>query len=75
MCLSFGSSKNVAPEPIICLRDLRIGTDGVFQTSLEIKKITVVEKKHDQEEGCSGEKNAEACEHQCGGRERTKWRF
>lgn len=46
-------SKNIAPEPIICTRDPKIGTDGVFQTYLEIKKkkVTVVRQKTAPEGG------------------------
>lgn len=44
-------SKNIAPEPIICTRHPKIGTDGVFQTYLENKKVAVVREKTGPEGG------------------------
>lgn len=38
-------SKNIAPQTIICTRDPKSGTDGVFETCLEIKKVTAVSEK------------------------------
>lgn len=38
-------SKSIASESIICTRDPKIGIDGVFQTSPEIKKVTAVREK------------------------------
>lgn len=39
------SWKSIAPGPLICPRDLKIGTDGVFQTYLQRKKVTMMRGK------------------------------
>lgn len=48
-----------------CTRNPKIGTDGVFQTCLDIKKVTVVRGEKgggggtEEEEGCCGERKAD----------------